>query len=316
MIDEGSEIRFKYDIAFSLLSKDAQLAEALADELAPLKCFVFTQRQRDLVGRDSVEAFAEVFRSDARLAVVLYRSGYGETEYTDLEARGIQDRGMETGWESPVLINLDGSQPPSWYPKRNIWLDLKRYPLSQAVGAIRLRAEQLGARRKAETASEVLDRLARRKADEKARKAHEDSPQAVLEVAAEVTSLFGDLGAIIEARRDVLGRADPVVIVIPSGLAVATRFGSAVVEWRFKYRDSLAESGLYVKEFDGYVSIGDHRAARAPRLLSDVEFKPWFSVHRTWNWSPDDGSAALSTTELREQILKRLFEGIFTRMPP
>jgi len=66
---------------------------------------VFTKNQRELIGRNGVEAFLEIFRRDARLAVILFRAGYGETEYTDLEVRGIQDRGMETRWQSPILIN-------------------------------------------------------------------------------------------------------------------------------------------------------------------------------------------------------------------
>jgi len=65
---------------------------------------VFTKNQRELIGRNGVEAFLEIFRRDARLAVILFRAGYGETEYTDLEVRGIQDRGMETRWQSPILI--------------------------------------------------------------------------------------------------------------------------------------------------------------------------------------------------------------------
>ena len=93
---------FKYDVAFSLLSRDAAIAESLADQLAPLRCFVFTAQQRELVGKDGIEAFSEVFRRDARLAVVLFRQGYGETEYTDLEVRGIRDRAMETRWLSPL----------------------------------------------------------------------------------------------------------------------------------------------------------------------------------------------------------------------
>lgn len=66
---------FDYDIAFSLLSRDVQLALRLADLLAPLRCFVFTTRQRDVVGRDGVEAFAELFRRKARLAVILFELG-------------------------------------------------------------------------------------------------------------------------------------------------------------------------------------------------------------------------------------------------
>lgn len=306
-----NEREFKYDVAFSLLGRDAEVAQALASQLAPLRCFVFTQRQRDLVGRNGIEAFAEIFRREARLAVVLYRAGYGETEYTDLEARGIQDRGMETSWQSPVLINLDGSPPPPWFPKRNIWLDLQRYPIDEAVGAIRLLAEELGAQRRNETATEFLKRAATRKTDEEARRRHEDTAAAVREVDVEVKTLFADLDACIRDSSAELAQFDPFVIPTQLGIAIATRGGSLVVDWHSKYCDSLTESALYVKLYDGYISVGDRRAARTSELLSYTGYKSSLDVSHVWRWVPDDSSHPLTTAELAQHVLKQLFTRLF-----
>lgn len=303
------ERSFKYDVAFSLLSRDVDLAQTLADELVPLNCFVFTQRQRELVGRNGVEAFAEVFRRDARLAVVLFRSGYGETEYTDLEARGIQDRGMKTRWQSPLLINLDKTPPPVWLPSRNVWLDLTRYPIAEAAGAIRLRAEELGAKERIESASEFGSRLSQRRAAEEARYLHERSSSALEEVSTEVEQLFADLTGFVNSNTSSLERCDPFVIPTNTGLAIATRFGSAVIDWRHPYRNSLTDAGIYVKLFDGYVSVGDRRAGRTPTMLSETEYTPKFDEQKLWRWMPDNDSRHLTTVELREHILKECCRG-------
>ena len=307
----GTHRQFTYDVAFSLLIRDANIAGSLADQLAPLACFVFTQRQRELVGRNGVEAFAELFRRDARLAVVLYRAGYGETDYTDLEARGIQDRGLETRWRSPILINLDGSSPPSWFPSQNIWLDLQRYPLSEAAGAIRLRAEELGASRRVETAAESLHRLSRRKEDAAARQQHARSASAVKEVEAEVKDMISEMRRTMEENEAVLRTVNPFLEATDNGIAIATRSGSLVVTWQLSYTDSLDDAGLYVKLFDGYIPLGDRRPARKPQTLSDFAYKPVLDDQWTWRWHPDNRSEPLTTTALRDDTLKRLFAIIF-----
>lgn len=301
---------FKYDIAFSLLSSDSRLAESLADQLAPLSCFIFTKRQRELVGRNGVEAFAQVFRRDARLAVVLFRAGYGETDYTDLEVRGIQDRGMETRWESVILIKLDETSAPAWFPSRNIWLDLDRYPISEAVGAIRLRAEELGASARIETPSEYLARLARRRDDQGARDQRLKSVQGVADVATEVKRLTADLRRTIDESAEALAKVGPFMPQESDGITIATRAGSVIVHWRLAYSNTLSEAGLYVSLHDGYVSAGGHTPAREPQMLSDISYQPFLDQAWTWCWRPDDGSSPLSTDELRDLILRSLFDVI------
>lgn len=48
---------FKHDVAFSFLSSDLGLAKALADEIAPLKAFVYSRKQEELISNgDGVDA--------------------------------------------------------------------------------------------------------------------------------------------------------------------------------------------------------------------------------------------------------------------
>ncbi len=77
MMDENS----KYDVAISFLFCDEPLALRLYDDLSPtLKVFVFSKQQESLAGTDGVEEFRDVFRTNSRLAVVLFRDSWGDTK--------------------------------------------------------------------------------------------------------------------------------------------------------------------------------------------------------------------------------------------
>ncbi|MGI8486129.1 MAG: hypothetical protein ACR2OU_17955 [Thermomicrobiales bacterium] len=306
---------FKYDVAFSLLARDAGLAESLAERLAPLRTFVFTAEQRELVGRNGVEAFSKLFRRDARLAVVLHREGYGKTEFTDLEVRGIQDRALETQWVSPLLFKLDDSDPPSWYPNRNIWLDLQRYPLDEAVGAIRLRTEELGAITRAETPTELLTRLSQKKSSDDQRHRFQESEAGFDAVDAEVKAAVASLRRSRDEAVVPLQHTGTEAIDVNLGIALVSRFGSVLMEWSQQYHRSIDGAGLYIKFFDGYISVAGSRAGREGALLSDTGYKPKYDADFVWRWYPDDDGRALTTSELQDAILKRWFSEIFSRSP-
>ena len=74
---------YKYDVAFSFLQRDEPLALQLNDLLQDrVKTFIYPERQKELAGTDGEETFGKVFGEEARLAVVLYRSEWGETKWT------------------------------------------------------------------------------------------------------------------------------------------------------------------------------------------------------------------------------------------
>jgi hypothetical protein len=63
----------RYDVAFTFLARDLAVAKDLADRLAPgLKTFVYDRQKEELLGGDGMERFAQVFRHNARLAVILH----------------------------------------------------------------------------------------------------------------------------------------------------------------------------------------------------------------------------------------------------
>jgi hypothetical protein len=189
---------FKYDVAISLRARDADLAERLKAALHPLEVFVFTQRQQELAGKNLVETFTETFKRDARLAVILYRQGWGDTEYTDLEALAIQSRGLKTRWRSPVLIALDETPVPLWFPDVYGYLELARYGFEEAVGVIRARAEELGSLTRPESPTERTARRMQERAAAEARALKMATFAGVDEAKAELQRLF----SLIEEHAD------------------------------------------------------------------------------------------------------------------
>jgi hypothetical protein len=75
-----------YDVGISVLHRDEPLALELESQLSPnLKVFVYSKKQEQIAGTDGMESFREVVRSQSRLNVVLFRTGWGETKFTRIE---------------------------------------------------------------------------------------------------------------------------------------------------------------------------------------------------------------------------------------
>lgn len=68
----------KYDVAVSFLAQDEPLALELSQTLAGrMTLFVYSERQRDLAGREGMSEFTRIFERESRLVVVLFRKGWG-----------------------------------------------------------------------------------------------------------------------------------------------------------------------------------------------------------------------------------------------
>jgi hypothetical protein len=72
-MNSGQKQNFKYDVAFSFHSKDEQLAISLNDQVQDqFKTFIYTEREKDLAGRNGEDVFSKVFGSEARLVVIFF----------------------------------------------------------------------------------------------------------------------------------------------------------------------------------------------------------------------------------------------------
>jgi hypothetical protein len=81
----------EFEVAFSFLQQDEQLAIDMSDRIrARVKVFIYSEQQKQLIANDGVDAFSQVFRTEARVVVVLYRENWGKTKWTRVEETAIK----------------------------------------------------------------------------------------------------------------------------------------------------------------------------------------------------------------------------------
>ena len=147
---------YEYDVAISFLSQDAGLARELSNLLASqLRVFIYTDRQQEIAGTDGLVTLRSVFRDTARLVVVLFRNGWGHSNWTRVEQEAITDRFLKEGAGFLFFVMIDPrSVPPPWVPDKHIRFNLTDFGLEQAVGAIKLRVQDAGGRLRKEGIAE------------------------------------------------------------------------------------------------------------------------------------------------------------------
>ncbi len=157
------ENEFEYDVAFSFNQQDEALALQLNDLLSDrMKTFIYTERQKEIAGRDGVEAFSDVYGKKARIVVVFYRKEWGETKWTTVEMNSIRTRAFDDGYDFTLFIPTeDKPQMPSWVPKTRLYFGLPRFGLQGAAGAIEHLVTEAGGRPHQETLADHAARASR-----------------------------------------------------------------------------------------------------------------------------------------------------------
>ena len=164
MTDGGTESDgFKYDVGFSFLAEDEATAVELNDLIAGrLTTFLYSQRQRELAGRDGEEAFNKAFSAECRSVVVLFRKGWGESPWTRIEETGIRNRAHEEGYDFCLFVGMEERpQLPRWVPRNRLYLGFQRYGAVGAAAVIEQRVLDLGGSTRVESVEQIAARTAR-----------------------------------------------------------------------------------------------------------------------------------------------------------
>ena len=140
-----SDTSYKYDVAFSFIAQDESLAIQLNDLLQDrLNTFLYSKQQEEIAGKNGEKEFGKVFGEEARIVVVLYRKGWGETPWTRIEETAIRNRSYEHGYDFAIFIPLDDPlSVPKWLPKTQLWVGLKRWGIAGAASVIEARVQEL-----------------------------------------------------------------------------------------------------------------------------------------------------------------------------
>ena len=68
--------------------------------------FIYSDRQTEIAGKDGEKEFNEVFGSQARLVVVLFREKWGQTSWTQIEETAIRNRAFNETYDFALFIPL------------------------------------------------------------------------------------------------------------------------------------------------------------------------------------------------------------------
>ncbi|WP_302173705.1 hypothetical protein [uncultured Hydrogenophaga sp.] len=136
--------QYKYDIALSFLARDESIAKDIYNRLKDrYNVFIYSEQQKTLAGKDGEAAFKQVFETEAKLVVVLYRPEWGSTPWTRMEETGIRDRAYKFGYGFTTFVALtDTPQVPDWFPKQRLYVGYERLGLDTVVTVIDARAQE------------------------------------------------------------------------------------------------------------------------------------------------------------------------------
>jgi hypothetical protein len=155
--------QFKYDIAFSFLSKDEPVAQEINDLLQDrYRTFIYSEHQKKLAGTDGEETFKRVFAKEARLVAVLFRPEWGTTPWTRIEQTAVRDRAHDEGYDFCTFISMkEHVERPAWLPKNRLLYLLNRFGLKGAAAALEGRLQEQGVTVHEETVADRGQRLKR-----------------------------------------------------------------------------------------------------------------------------------------------------------
>jgi hypothetical protein len=303
----------RYDVAISFLSQDEPLARKLREDLSEhLSVFLSPMNQQQVAGTDGLETFRVVFRSQCRLALVLYRDGWGKTPWTRVEEQAMQERMLHEGWKVLLFVKIDPrSELPIWIPENAMYLNYADYS-TDLLGAIKLRVQELGGELKTETAAGKAQRMravALAKAERESKLAIEARNAFPLEWA-ELRRVIGDKVAEIKPDFVLENEADTRTFVAGE---VEYMVRTVLASLRLLFRPVGAESHIVAETYIGRLLFGDERRALmyppgdGPQILSTTKYYFDWNAAYDWCWRNEKGE--LHTTDsFCELLLKTLLE--------
>lgn len=312
----SNQILEKYDVTISYLSRDEELAYAIYTELGVIyKIFIYTQHQQELAGGNGVELLRNIFTERTNLIVILYRKGWGKSEWTKTEELAIQEFGLKNLWEGILLVNLDESEKPKWFARPLFSLDLQKYGFQELIGVIKSRAQERGSEIKSVTAVEKAKILEMRREFANKKEKFLLSEDGVHEASKEVRKLFEEIEKICTkinsgTVRFEFNKENDCNYYL-KGYRHVKNLGSiglqVIVQWS-SYRNTLDHSKLIIAKVYLGRTIGglriDEDEPRTEEVLYDFDITP--SMENRWR---DNQSGNFYTSpEIADEIVKMIID--------
>jgi hypothetical protein len=297
----------KYDVAISFLHRDEPLASEIHQRLAEhFSVFVYSKRQEELAGTNGLESFREAFRVESRLVVVLYRDGWGKTPFTRVEEDAVTDRFRDDGWDFLLLVTLnDADIPPKWLPEKRIRFSYQMYGLEQLLGAVKMRAQELGSIVRTET---TLDRAKRFAADSQARADRER----LLHTEGSAV-LFRGWRSLIDVLKEKVAEANGLLPFTVEPLLQRSSDEFVVHAKNVSLRLYLCskwppeDSFISMEEFTGRVgSDNDFGRLPDPQRVAERKFGFDYQTAFGWCWHLRTSTDFYTESSLADELLKAL----------
>lgn len=306
-----NEKQFKYDVAFSFLEEDEDMAVHINNLLeGRLRTFLYSQKQDRVAGTDGEKTFNQVFEKEARIAVVLYRFGWGATSWTRIEETAIRNRAYDAGYDFVIFILLCKEQvPPQWLPKNRIWIGLERWGIEGAASVIEARVQESGGEPKEESIADKAHRLDREIKTEQERRKFLGSTEGVKAAKEEMVMLFeklkefsNQISSSTPSFKFTIDMNDRCCVIWAHGYSLS-------VSWQHQYLNTLNCSALWIQLFNGPISFKNRHAWEEGEEIDREEFQ--FDLNqfgeRVWRLEGSD-SPLYTTYKLAERCMARIME--------
>lgn len=322
----ASERTYKYDVAFSFLAADLSVAKDLQGRLEPgLVVFMYERRKEELLGRDGMDAFSEVFRRDARLSVILYRKGWGETAWTGFEEVAIKTRALETKFTSLMIVRLDNAELPTWIPSQQLYCSEATDTRAEIAAVIRARAKERGAVVRTLTAPELALKRAKEVNSKEVREQRQRANTAPNEIRAELQRLYSEIIRLVEVIRVGNSEIDIRAGFHGDSCAISSaRISVSMILYRAG--NTLRDLTLRVNDWDAPSRLPTPNDPNpgGSRHAGATHYSPVVSEHDEWVWqwegNPDSESTLIwlsassdsyRSAELADAIVRRHVERLF-----
>lgn len=285
---------YEYEVAFSFLQEDEALAYQIKDNIHDrYSAFIYSQHQKELVGKDGTESFRQVFEEKARIVVVLYRENWGTTFWTRVEEEAIKRRAYEESADFTIFVSLDGKKP-TWLSKTQIWYDFDRFGIKPLAAIIEKRIVEYGGHIREES---IIDQATRQKRKISYQKELEEYllskdgyADGIKEVVFLLTLAESNINKISELGLSFGTSNKPNQYFTTYGLKIGLTF-----KWKLRYRDSLAESTLEV-----FIADGDYYNSN-PTRPGNIFYKEEYVFYKneagTLGWVLQVSKTDFKTTE-------------------
>jgi hypothetical protein len=292
----------------SFFARDIGIARELSERLGESLSVFFIERTEDeLPVRDGDKVLRTPFL-EARLIVILLRAGYGEGQWTGVERTAIAEACLGQGYRNLLVVRMEPMADAKWIAVPHLSLDLDSFPIEQLVGAIKMRAIELGARAQPMTVEKRAEIRLANEAYEAERKRVRTGPSGLQRFQQELLVLFG------EVARKCTALADSNIGIeqnhSESRCVIRGRLASLAIFWRSGY-GTVESQKLIVEEYKARMALPNERwifidARPSPADAGQYELD--LSRTRSLVWTTTGAGGQYSSTVLADRLVVQFLD--------